>query len=112
MRAADDDDDCAAFWCFEEKGGVGELWAGVAAAEVRLALLLLLCFALFYSAALLCEICSALLCEICSALHPMRAPPPFILLAPETREQIWKQIPEKYLEGKERALGDDEGKAG
>ena len=30
----------------------------------------------------------------------------------ETREQIWKQIPEKYLQGKERALGDDEGRAG
>ena len=122
MRAGDDDDDCAAFWCFEEKGGVGELWAGVAAAEVRLALLLLLfstlllcSTALFYSAALLCSSIfyfAALLCEICSALHPMRAPPPFILLAPETREQIWKQIPEKYLEGEERALGDDEGREG
>ena len=27
----------------------------------------------------------------------MRAPPPFILSALETREQIWKQIPEKYV---------------
>ena len=58
--SAGDDDDCV-FWCFEEKGGVGELWAGVAAAEVS---------------------CSALLCKICSALHTMRAPTPFILLAP------------------------------
>ena len=98
-----DDDDCA-FWCFEEKGGVGELWAGVAAAEVRLALLL--------CSSLLCCSAATLLCETCSALHPMRAPPPFILSAPETREQIWKQIPEKYLEGEERALGDDEGRAG
>ena len=82
--SADDADDCA-FLCFEEKGDCreGELWAGVAAAEVS----------------------SALLCEICSALHPMRAPPPFILSSSETREQIWKQNPEKYLQGKESTLG-------
>ena len=52
MGAGDDDDDCAAFWCFEEKGGVGELWAGVAAAEVRLALLLT--SVLLFSTLLLC----------------------------------------------------------
>ena len=45
--SAGDDDECV-FWCFEEKGGVGELWAGVAAAEVS---------------------CSALLCIFCSAPH-------------------------------------------
>ena len=42
--AVDDDDDDAddvAFWCFEEKGGVGELWAGVAAAGREL-----LCYSL------------------------------------------------------------------
>ena len=48
-----------------------------------------------YTAALL--IFSALLCWITSALRHMRAPPPFILSALETREQIWKQIPEKYV---------------
>ena len=37
--SAGDDDDCV-FWCFEEKGGVGELWAGVAAAEVSCSALL------------------------------------------------------------------------
>ena len=46
---------------------------------------------------LLCCIFSALLCWISSALRHMRAPPPFILSALETREQIWKQIPKKYV---------------
>ena len=47
-------------------GGVGELWAGVAAAEVRLALLL--CSSLLFSTLLLC--CnSALLDMFCSAPH-------------------------------------------
>ena len=49
------------------------------------------------STLLLCCIFSALLCWIFSALCHMRAPPPFILSALETREQIWKQIPEKYV---------------
>ena len=55
MKAGDDADDVA-FWCFEEKGGVGELWAGVAAAKL-------------YTAALLHIFCSALLDNFCSAPH-------------------------------------------
>ena len=69
MKAGDDADDVA-FWCFEEKGGVGELWAGVAAAGREL---------LCYSIALLCLQVALSLCEICSALRHMRAP--FILFA-------------------------------
>ena len=49
------------------------------------------------TALLLCCIFSTLLCCISSALRRMRAPQPFILLALETREQIWKQILEKYV---------------
>ena len=67
----DDDADEFAFWCFEEKGGVGELWAGVAAAGREL-----LCYSL---ALLLCLQVALSLCKICSALRHMRAP--FILLA-------------------------------
>ena len=65
----DDDADDVAFWCFEEKGGVGELWAGVAAAGREL-----LCYSLALPPG-----CSLSLCKICSALRHMRAS--FILLA-------------------------------
>ena len=51
-------------WCFEEKGGVGELWAGVAAAKLYTAALLDLFFT-----ALLHIFCSALLDKFCSAPH-------------------------------------------
>ena len=62
MGAGDDDGDCAAFWCFEEKGDCreGELWAGVAAAEVSL-----LCSATRQ----LCSVRYVLLCAPCVAHH-------------------------------------------